>query len=136
TRDISAPLRLPKGKKRYPEADIEAATGLGTLSWWLTSHGRTRSGKRATSRFLLFATRAHPNGHIELVGEPYAHLLEDLLDTPSLHPYRLAAAAERPPKEPGGLNIEGMTAMEDGASVLIGFRNPVPRQGALVIPLL
>ena len=50
--------------------------------------------------------------------------------------FGLRQAAERAPKEPGGLNIEGMTARPDGHSVVIGFRNPVPRGRALLLPLL
>jgi hypothetical protein len=48
----------------------------------------------------------------------------------------LSGAAEKAPKDRGGLNIEGMTARPDGRSVIIGFRNPVPRGKALVLPLL
>jgi hypothetical protein len=79
--DLSPDLELPS-RKKPPEADIEAATGLGPLSFSLTE------------------------------------------------------AETLPPKSSGGLNIEGMTAMADGRSLLIGFRSPVPRGRALVVPVL
>ncbi len=135
--DLSHELDLPRGKKKFPETDIEAATQLGPLSFWLTSHGRKSSGKRDESRFRFFATEISRDGAtVRVVGRAYTRLLVDLLAAPQLAPFDLAAASELPPKEPGGLNIEGMTAMEDGQSVLIGFRNPVPEGKALLIPLL
>jgi hypothetical protein len=47
----------------------------------------------------------------------------------------LREAVARGPKEPGGLNIEGLAATPAGA-LLIGFRNPQPQGLALVAPLL
>ncbi|MGA9525195.1 MAG: DUF3616 domain-containing protein [Myxococcaceae bacterium] len=137
TVDLSDSLELQRGKRKYPEIDIEAATQLGSLSFWLISHGRRSSGKRDESRFRFFATEIRGDGaEVRVVGKPSSRLLEDLLAAPQLAPYALAAASQLPPKEPGGLNIEGMTAMEDGRSVLIGFRNPVPEGKALLVPLL
>jgi hypothetical protein len=134
--DLSAGLHLP-ARKRPPEADIEAATGLGDRAFWLTSHGRNSKGKREESRMRFFATSAPQGGEApQLVGRVSERLLEDLLAEPRLAPFGLAAAAELAPKEPGGLNIEGMTAMADGRSLLLGFRNPVPQGKALLVPLL
>jgi hypothetical protein len=132
--DLSPDLELPI-KKKAPEADIEAATGLDSLSFWLTSHGRNSAGKKQPSRLRFFATQETDAGP-ELVGRPYTHLLDDLLADPRLAPFSLAEAEALPPKSPGGLNIEGMTAMADGSSLLIGFRSPVPRGKALVVPVL
>jgi hypothetical protein len=135
--DISPMLELPTGKKHAPETDIEAATGIPPLSFWLSSHGRRSSGKLDANRFRFFATRTSPDGKtLQLEGKPYTRLLDNLLAAPQLATYGLAAAATRAPKEEGGLNIEGMTAMEDGKSLLIGFRNPVPQGKALVVTLL
>lgn len=134
--DVSAAMDLP-AKKRPPELDIEAATRLGDHAFWLTSHGLNSKGKRQDARFRFFATSASAQGKgITPVGKPYNALLEDLLSAPQLASYGLAEAALLPPKEPGGLNIEGMTARADGRSILIGFRNPLPQGRALVVPLL
>lgn len=134
--DLSPVLELPL-KKKPPEADIEAATGLDSLAFWLSSHGRTSSGREAPSRFRFFATTVPLEGEeLRLVGRPYTRMLEDLLAAPQLASLGLAEAATRAPKASGGLNIEGMTAMPDGRSFLIGFRSPKPEGRALVVPLL
>ncbi|WP_257447984.1 DUF3616 domain-containing protein [Archangium lipolyticum] len=137
TVDLSAGLELPVGKKKAPEADIEAATEIPPLSFWLTSHGRKSSGKLDANRFRFFATRSSDDGRtIRFEGKPYTRLLEDLLAAPQLAAFDLASASTRAPKEEGGLNIEGMTAMADGKTLLIGFRNPLPQGKALTVELL
>jgi hypothetical protein len=134
TWDLSGPLALA-GKKKAPEIDIEAATEIGGVSLWLASHGRDSKGRLQPSRLMLLGTRTSEDGSLVLVGRPYRRLVDDLIANPALARLGLAAAAERAPKEPGGLNIEGMTALADGRSVLIGFRNPVPGGRALAITL-
>jgi len=137
TVDVSAALGLPPGKKQTPETDIEAATAIPPLAFWLTSHGRKSSGKPDANRFRFFATRTSEDGqHVQLEGKPYTRLLDDLLAAPQLQAYGLAAAAERAPKQDGGFNLEGMTVREDGKSFLIGFRNPRPEGKALAVTLL
>jgi hypothetical protein len=131
--DLSADLQLPS-KKKAPETDLEAATNLGDRALWLTSHGRNSKGKPQPSRLRLFATTGDTTPR--LVGTPYTHLLDDLLKAPALARYGLQAASQKAPKQPGALNIEGMTARPDGRSVIIGFRNPLPQGKAIVLPLL
>jgi Protein of unknown function (DUF3616) len=62
-------------------------------------------------------------------------LLDDLITDAKLSRYHLAEAAKLAPKDPGGLNIEGLAATPEG-QLLIGFRNPVPEGKALLVPLL
>lgn len=134
--DLSDALQLPRKKnKGAPEIDIEAATRVGSLAYFVTSHGRNSSGKPKPERLRFFATTASANGKPELVGKPYDALLKDLLAEPRLAGFGLAAAAELAPKAPGGLNIEGMTARREGG-VWLGFRNPLPAGRALLVPLL
>jgi hypothetical protein len=134
--DVSSALDLPR-KKKTPEADIEAATRLGDRALWLTSHGLSSKGKLQPSRFRFFATTAPSRGlRISPIGTAYQNLLRDMFTAPQLAQFNLEAAAQVAPKELGGLNIEGMTSRSDGTSVLIGFRNPVPDQKALLVPLL
>ena len=125
-----------KRAKKERELDIEGATRLGDLALWITSHGRSSSGKERPERLVLFGTTA-PAGatRIERVGAPYVHLMDDLESDPRFSAFGLAEAAERAPKDPGGLNIEGLTERPDG-TVLIGFRNPIPGGKALLVPLL
>jgi hypothetical protein len=132
--DVSPQLDLRKRKRA--ESDIEAATLLGSEVYFLSSHARTKKGKADPDRSLLFATQLPIAGQpLKLVGTPYRRLLQDLLADPRLAAFQLAAAAERAPKELGGLNLEGLTAAPDG-SFLLGFRNPVPGGKALLLTLL
>jgi hypothetical protein len=127
----------PRKAKKSPETDMEAATALGDAAYWLTSHGRNSKGKMQNARYILVATTLPRLGQpVQIVGQPYVHLLEDLLAAESLRRFDLASAAERPPKEAGGLNVEGLTATPDDAAMFIGFRNPIPGGRAIVLPLL
>jgi hypothetical protein len=140
TADVSEALGLPlKGKKnpRHPEIDLEAATVLDGHAYWLSSHARNAKGRFKAERFVLFATSAPPAdaaGRVDMVGS-YDALLDDLIADERYARFELAAAAERAPKDPGGLNIEGLTASTEG-DLLIGFRNPIPDGRALVVRLL
>lgn len=149
--DVSTRLSLPqkaqkpKKKKKprkkplkWPETDIEAGTRLGELAFWITSHGRNSSGKLKSERHRLFATSLPEEGDdlaLSVEGVAYDRLLADLAADPRFEAFGLLRASELAPKEPGGLNIEGMTAREEGG-VWIGFRNPVPNGRALMVALL
>lgn len=134
--DLSQALDLPL-RRRVPEADIEAATAFGDYALWLTSHGLNKHGIQDTARARFFATRSNPDGtHLRLVGQANTQLLTSLVAAPQLAQLDVAAAAGRRPKDPGGLNIEGMTQRLDRESVWIGFRNPLPASKALLVPLL
>jgi hypothetical protein len=126
------------GLRRGAEVDIEASTRLGDRIYWLSSHGTNVKGKKRLSRQRFFATTGavHPSGiDLRPIGRPYVNLLQDLLREPRLAQFGLAAAANRPPKTPGALSIEGLTATPQG-HLLIGFRNPIPGGRALLVPLL
>jgi hypothetical protein len=135
--DLSPRLKLAaKPGKPAPETDIEAATRVGPLAFWLTSHGRSASGKLRRERHRFFATNVPvADQPLEVVGAPYEGLLEDLIADPRYASYGLAAASERAPKDEGGLNMEGMTARTE-QGVFIGFRSPVPKGKALIATLL
>jgi len=120
------------------EADIEGGAAIGQFVFWIGSHGRKASGAQAPARQRLFATRFDTRGNsleITPIGQPYTHLLDDLLADDRYAALGLAAAAERAPKDAGGLNIEGLGATPDG-HLLVGFRNPLPQGKAIVAPLL
>lgn len=132
-----------KGKKHRakkgagsPETDIEAATLLDGHAYWLTSHALTKDGERDPRRFRFFATEV-PNGQAELgfLGTPYRSLVTDMSADPRLLELGIAEASKRRPDELGGLNVEGLTATPEG-HMLIGFRNPVPHDQAIALPLL
>ena len=123
---------------RKPESDLEGAARVGDRIYWITSHGRNRDGEERASRHRFFATTfiAAEQGKVELraVGRPYSQLLNDMIKDAKLAKFRLGAAAMHAPKEPNGLNIEGMCATPEG-EMLIGFRNPIPEGRALIVPL-
>lgn len=118
------------------ESDIEGAAAIGSRIYWITSHGRNSKGKARPARQRFFATEivAGQPPTVKPVGQAYGHLLHDMLAAETLKPYRLDEAASRPPEADGGLNIEGLAATADG-KLLIGLRNPLAQQRALIIPL-
>ena len=133
--DLTAFLRI--GKKS-PEADIEGSAMIGDRVYWITSHGRNAKGKDSPNRERFFATTfTVTNGVVQMVpvGKPCATLLDELVREPKLARFNLVAASQRAPKEPGALNIEGLTSTP-GNTLLIGFRNPIPQGKALLVPLL
>jgi hypothetical protein len=133
--DFSAFYRLPK---RSQEIDLEGSARLGDRIYWISSHGANAKGKFQASRHRFFATQVVTNaGTVALqpIGQLYATLLSDLIREPALGAFKLAAAAQKPPKAPNALNIEGLAATPEG-HLLIAFRNPVPEGKALLVPLL
>lgn len=132
--DVSRALGLEKPKKA--ESDLEAGTRVGDRAYFLASHGRTSKGKRDEDRLMFFATTLPGDDRdVAVIGAPYRSLLDDLTSDARLAAFGLEEAATRRPKDPDGLNIEGMTSQPDG-SLLIGFRSPVPDGQALLVRLL
>lgn len=118
------------------EVDIEGSATIGAVTYWIGSHGRNSEGKLRPDRQRLFATEVVPGSvpTLRTVDRDHRGLLVALINEPSLKSYGLAAASERAPEAPGGLNIEGLAATPEG-HLLIGFRNPIPKAGALVVPI-
>ncbi len=120
----------------YREADIEGATWVGDIIYWISSHARDKRGRACPERQILFATCCIGEGAdfiVEATGRPYTRLLEDIGSAPGLkflHPFM---NAEIPPKQKHGFNIESLCA-EDGR-LYIGFRNPIIDGKALMLPL-
>jgi len=123
---------------RKPESDLEGAARVGDRAYWITSHARNKNGRERRSRDRFFAVQIITNAQrvdLKMLGTPYEHLLDDLSRDPKLKPFNLAAASRLEPKARGALNIEGLSATPDG-QLLIGFRNPIPRGRALLVPML
>lgn len=122
--------------KAPPELDIEGATHYRGNAYWITSHGRSSSGKYRAERLNFFATTlGDVQTPMKVVGKVNDTLLADLIADPQMQKFNLAEAAEKAPKEPGGLNIEGLTERKEGG-MWIGFRNPQPENKALMVVLL
>lgn len=134
---LSAPTKngATRSKKSPEELDIEAATASEGLAYWLSSHGRNKSGKHKPERFHFFATTLpDESGDFHMVGEAFVDLVGYLQNDPRFAQFKLGEAAQLPPKAPGGLNIEGMTARTEGG-VWIGLRNPIYDGKALLFSL-
>ncbi len=142
---------------KQKETDIEAVAQLDDVIYWITSHGRNKSGEFRPERHQFFANKLSANKlsanklsanklsanklhnadelTFEQVGCSYTQLvLADMFQDERLKCYQLKAAETLPPKEQGGLNIEGLT-ITPNHELLIGFRNPVVKGKALLLPL-
>jgi Protein of unknown function (DUF3616) len=117
------------------EVDIEGSAALHDQVFWITSHGTNREGVARPKRQQFFATKINTaSWELAQVGHSYTQLLADLIADQRLQKYNLAAAAQIAPKQPGGLNIEGLAATPK-QQLLIGFRNPIVDGRALLVKL-
>lgn len=117
------------------ELDLEAATEINGVSYWLTSHARNKKGRQKAERYYFFAlTYDADKNLVQLEGQPYDGLLDAMIAHPDFRSYKLDKAATRAAEDNYAVNIEGMTARREGG-VFIGFRNPVPDGKALIVPL-
>ncbi|MET4121082.1 hypothetical protein ABIB85_007512 [Bradyrhizobium sp. JR1.5] len=122
------------GTKPDKESDLEGAARVGNTIFWISSHGTNSEGKVQDRRRRFFATEVIPGSSpptLRPLGKPYSTLVDDLA---KLSQYKLGEAATIPPKTFGALNIEGLAEGVNG-NLLIGFRNPLPGNKALIIPL-
>lgn len=124
------------GTEPEKESDIEGAAAIGNKIFWISSHGTNKDGKVQDRRRRLFATElvAGAVPSVRAVGKPYSRLIEDLSVDSRFTKYGLAEAATKPPKTKDALNIEGLADTVDG-KLLIGFRNPLSGDKALVVPI-
>jgi len=66
----------------HPEADIEGAAMVGDRVYWITSHGRDKSGRMRQSRYRFFATSVNePNDCITIapIGTPCSSLIHEMI---------------------------------------------------------
>jgi hypothetical protein len=128
--------RKPNGKAT--EADIEGAAAIGERIYWISSHARKGGdGSEDRHRWRFFATDRVGGAAVPslqpVAHGPYETLLDDLLADRRFK--LLVRPAGKKPEAKDGLNIEGLAATPQNG-LLIGFRNPLPKGRALVVPLL
>jgi hypothetical protein len=124
-------------ENRPKEIDIEGSTLIDGKAFWITSHGRNKDGEFRPQRHQLFATEVEYTDHeirVSLVGSAYTKFLRDILKDQRFQKFNLKKAETLAPEKRDALNIEGLTTTPD-KKLLIGFRNPVPKGKALIIPL-
>src|SRR6476660_820111 len=129
-------------KKKNKEADLEGSAALGERVYWITSHARSKDGEIKENRQRLFALEIRGTGGqvtLKAVGRPYTNLLKDLLADErfqSLTEERLKPQADPnlAAEKEGAVNIEGLAAFP-GDQLLIGFRNPIAKGKAVLVPL-
>lgn len=132
---LMAQPKTKHGRERPLELDIEAATRIGTTSYWLTSHARNAKGKQKLERFAFIGLRQGSSPQSwTVIGKPYRELLASLTRDKQFAPYGLESAARNGAEAQHGLNLEGMTARAEGG-VYIGFRNPVYQGRSLIATL-
>src|SRR5690606_30634593 len=118
---------------KKPEADLEAATRAGNEAYLLSYHGRSNKDFIKEDRIIFFSTNIPEAGQeLKVIGAPYRGLVQALASDQRFAPFALQKAAQLAPTVAGGINIEGMTASPTG-SLLIGFRNPIPQNRALLV---
>ena len=125
------------------EADLEAGTVLGDRVVWIASHGRNSDGKPRPDRRQLFASHriGRDTGTLtEAFSASFHGLLHALLQqTGAAFDVIKAAIGDPAIADPDlapkrrGFNIEGMTADSSGTALMIGLRNPLRDERALVI---
>ena len=117
---------VKNGKRQ--EIDLEGAAELDGKFFWIGSHSSNRDGKPRPARHRLLAiktVRDKNDAYIfQAEGEIYKNLIDDLAQDPRFDTYRFAKAGKIPPKDIGGLSIEGLAATRK-QGLLIGFRNPL-----------
>jgi hypothetical protein len=110
------------------ETDIEGAAELDGTIFWIGSHGAGREGELRPPRHRLFAIRMQAGSNGQFTASPaggiYTRLIDDLEQDSRFDAYHFNKARTIPPKETGGLNIEGLAATPEHG-LLIGFRNPL-----------
>jgi hypothetical protein len=116
------------------ESDIEGAARIGNLIYWIGSHSKNKKKRRR-----LFATRIVDGSDgltvEQLSSPPYTKLVRDLLNEPKFAALKFSKSVEKEdPEEEGAFNIEGLAATPEG-HLLIGFRNPLKDDKAIVIPI-
>ncbi len=139
------PLGIDPATDKHPEADIEGATLLDGRIYWISSHGRNKDGKWRSNRHRLFAmtvVKTETGIAVRPFGEACKTLVSGMTADERLRDLGLAEAIGKRTKKSKklapkreGLNIEGLCAAADGRSLLIGFRNPRPKDRALLVPL-
>lgn len=134
------------------ELDLEASTRIGTTGYFIGSHSNKSNGAEENNREYLFSVTVSGTGAQTQFSFTSANKRSDLetrlktWDSGNSHGkganyfgFTTASADNVPPEAVNGFSIEGMTASQDGQSLLLGFRAPqsstTTRDKAVVVPV-
>jgi len=116
------------------EIDIEGATWIGDIAFWIGSHGHNSKAKLRPGRHRfggLWMKLTDGKLAASRLGNVYHQLREDILARAGFPP-----AVDTLAPENGGLNIEGLAATPTG-TLLIGLRSPLTaNQEALLFEMV
>ena len=134
------------------ELDLEASTRIGATGYFIGSHSNKSNGAEENNREYLFSVTVSGTGAQTQFSFTSANKRSDLetqlktWDSGNSHGkganyfgFTTASADNVPPEAVNGFSIEGMTASQDGQSLLLGFRAPqsstTTRDKAVVVPV-
>ncbi len=108
------------------EVDVEAAVVVGQHIWWIGSHGNDGSGEQAVSRQQLFKTTVlvSTDGQITVEVEGESIDLLPVLLRQGISAGLLDQSQKNKKPKKGGINIEGLSVLENG-NLLLGLRSPL-----------
>ncbi len=120
------------------DMDLEAATWLDGQAILVGSLGRNNDGEVREARWQFLSVAVEG----DVVTTPKGRSDKLLAALAALDPDFAAAIgdltrddADLSPKK-AGINLEGMSVAADGASLFLGFRNPVPKGQSVLVKLL
>jgi hypothetical protein len=131
--DLKTLLQLNDDK----EADLEGLARSGDTIFWTTSFGRNADGEPKKNRLRVgSATLKKSDGNWTLEPTGFAKKnLHTVLEVVPEIAESLGTADDDPDLAPekAGLNIEGLALTPGGEALIVGVRNPIPADQALIV---
>jgi hypothetical protein len=122
------------------EADLEGLARSGDTIFWTTSFGRNSDGEAKKNRLRVgSATLERSGDDWTLKPNGFAKKnLRTVLETVPEIGESLGTADDDPQYAPekAGLNIEGLAVTPGGDALIVGVRNPIPANQALIVRVL
>ncbi|WP_172680339.1 DUF3616 domain-containing protein, partial [Methylomonas koyamae] len=113
---------------KHQEIDLEGGTCIGDVYFWIGSHSTSSKGNDRPARRRLFGIHLNEvepgEFSAQRYGSIYTQFIADLKQDSRFARYDWEQAERTPPKDTGGLSIEGL-ATTPAQGLLIGFRNPL-----------
>ena len=124
------------------DLDLEAATWLDGQAILISSLGRNDDGEVREARWQFLSVAVEGEGDDAVITTPKGRSDKLLAALATLDEDFAAAIGDLTQDDSGlspkkaGINLEGMSVTADGASLFLGFRNPVPKGQSVLVKLL